>query len=224
MATKFLRVGYQQLNSNSATPIKGTSESAASDIINPKRFLVKPGRNIVPTGFRIAFPDGYEAEIMSRSGMSAKGMLGYSANYTEISCAAVDKYPIVKRDIIHRFVDWIVGRNEEKIIHSLRYRYKKSLLSDERYVDWDSSKRFNADVITGKIDPDYRGEVGVIINSNEHDPFWIEAGERIAQITFIRVEKPVWCKMKELPASERDSGGFGSTGTKTIGSINDFKK
>ena len=71
--------------------------------------------------------------------------------------------------------------------------------------------RFNADVLVGKIDSDYRGEVGVIIKSDDDREFVIKAGTRIAQMTFYNVPETVLTEVEELTETERE-GGFGSTG------------
>ncbi|MBI9100536.1 MAG: dUTP diphosphatase [Spirochaetaceae bacterium] len=64
----------------------------------------------------------------------------------------------------------------------------------------------------GTIDSDYRGEVKVIlINLGEND-FSIKPGDRIAQMIFAPVTTAEFVIEGELEASERDSGGFGSTG------------
>lgn len=75
-----------------------------------------------------------------------------------------------------------------------------------------STKRFDCDVIQGKIDSDYRGSVGVIVH-NRDQRFLIKAGTRIAQMTFHKVETVQWEEAEELSETNRD-GGFGSTGTK----------
>lgn len=78
----------------------------------------------------------------------------------------------------------------------------------------DKSERFDADVLTGKIDPDYRGEVGVIIRNNEPTkPFLIQKGTRIAQMTFYHTYPfDDFEIVDELSETERGDGGFGHTG------------
>jgi dUTP pyrophosphatase len=65
----------------------------------------------------------------------------------------------------------------------------------------------------GLIDAGYRGEVRVLLlNTDKHAAFEIQAGDRIAQLVIVEVPdvEPVW--VDELPASERGEGGFGSSG------------
>lgn len=65
----------------------------------------------------------------------------------------------------------------------------------------------------GTIDADYRGEVGVILINHGTVPFVVERGMRIAQMVVAPVNTVAWQEVPDLEASERGSGGFGSTGT-----------
>ncbi len=64
----------------------------------------------------------------------------------------------------------------------------------------------------GTIDPDFRGEVHVILTNLGREPFVVKRGERIAQMVFARFERVEIAEQVELSASERGDGGFGSTG------------
>jgi dUTP pyrophosphatase len=66
----------------------------------------------------------------------------------------------------------------------------------------------------GTIDADYRGEIGVILINLSTEDFIIENGERIAQLVIAQHERAEWVEVEELNATDRGSGGFGSTGTK----------
>lgn len=75
-------------------------------------------------------------------------------------------------------------------------------------------RRFDADVLIGKIDPDYRGEVGVIIRNNDTAyPFMVAKGTRIAQMSFYQVA-PIngFDVVDELSVTNRGDGGFGHSG------------
>ena len=65
----------------------------------------------------------------------------------------------------------------------------------------------------GTIDPDYRGEVGVIVINHGDEIFTVTRGMRIAQMVVAPVTQAVWDEVSELPETERGAGGFGSTGT-----------
>lgn len=65
----------------------------------------------------------------------------------------------------------------------------------------------------GTIDPDFRGEVGIILQNNGKKNYTISRGDKIAQAIFHNVEVPCFIE-RELTETERGDGGFGSTGEK----------
>ncbi len=71
--------------------------------------------------------------------------------------------------------------------------------------------RLDADVIPGKVDSDYRGGIGVIINSHEPADFKIPAKTPIAQLTLYRGEDADFIETDTLTPTERGEGGFGHT-------------
>ena len=64
----------------------------------------------------------------------------------------------------------------------------------------------------GLCDPDYRGEIKVILINLSNEPFVVNPGERIAQLVIRRYEKVEWAEVTVLDETERGEGGFGSTG------------
>ncbi len=64
----------------------------------------------------------------------------------------------------------------------------------------------------GTIDSDYRGEVQVALINLGPEPVVITHGMRVAQLIIAPVARVVVREVLELDATERGSGGFGSTG------------
>ena len=64
----------------------------------------------------------------------------------------------------------------------------------------------------GTIDPDYTGEIKVILINLSNEKFVVNPGERIAQMVISKYEKIEWKEVAELAPTERGEGGFGSTG------------
>ena len=70
----------------------------------------------------------------------------------------------------------------------------------------------------GTVDEDYRGGLGVILINHGFEGFWIEIGDRIAQIvvapvvraSFEFASEEEW----EAASTARGAGGYGSTGVK----------
>ena len=66
----------------------------------------------------------------------------------------------------------------------------------------------------GTIDPDYRGEIKVILVNLSDVPFTLEPGERIAQMVIAHFEHISWNEVETLTETARGEGGFGHTGVK----------
>lgn len=133
------------LPSYETTGAAGADIAAAVPVDGP--ILLTPGaRTLVPTGFCLALPTGYEAQIRPRSGLAFK--------------------------------------------HAVTV--------------------LNA---PGTIDADYRGEVKVLLVNLGAAPFEVTRGMRIAQMVIAPVTQATFTLVKDLTATERGAGGFGSTGS-----------
>ena len=72
--------------------------------------------------------------------------------------------------------------------------------------------RHDADSLFGTIDTDYRGEIKMIVNSHEEEPFFLADGQRIAQLVISPVFTGSVEIVDDLDNTERGEGGFNSTG------------
>ena len=66
----------------------------------------------------------------------------------------------------------------------------------------------------GICDEDYTGEYMVALHNDSPEMQVVEAGERIAQMTFEPYYSANFVEVESLDETERGTGGFGSTGTK----------
>lgn len=64
----------------------------------------------------------------------------------------------------------------------------------------------------GTIDSDYRGEIKVILINLSTETQVIHPGDRIAQLVIQKVEKVQWQSVESISGTQRNEGGFGSTG------------
>ncbi|MBI4550978.1 MAG: dUTP diphosphatase [Candidatus Latescibacteria bacterium] len=64
----------------------------------------------------------------------------------------------------------------------------------------------------GTIDPDYRGEVGVILFNFGTSPYTVHDGDRIAQLVITPVPRVHLIVVERLDETTRGDGGFGHTG------------
>jgi dUTP pyrophosphatase len=66
----------------------------------------------------------------------------------------------------------------------------------------------------GLIDAGYRGDIDVIAhNTDLREPVRLAAGDRVAQLVLVRLAELEPRVVQELPPSDRNEGGFGSTGS-----------
>lgn len=185
-----MELKIKKLKENAVIPTKATPQSIGYDLYVPEDVVIEKERQVIPLGFALELPEGIEAKIEPRSGFSSKGIEGYRVKTDLCDILAVNLLAQTIKD----------GETERE----------KPL-----WQRIDKTERFNADALVGKIDPDYRGEVGVIIRNNEPDKsFLIPAGTRIAQMTFYPVAQfpNGFNVVDELSDTARSDGGFGSTG------------
>ncbi|MDE2781832.1 MAG: dUTP diphosphatase [Gemmatimonadota bacterium] len=64
----------------------------------------------------------------------------------------------------------------------------------------------------GTIDPDYRGELKILVQNLGTETVEIRRGDRIAQLVFSRFVAPDVRETGEVTSTERGREGFGSTG------------
>jgi dUTP pyrophosphatase len=67
--------------------------------------------------------------------------------------------------------------------------------------------------LAGVIDPGYRGELKVVLINLGKSSFRINAGDRIAQVRIVKRVEAEFTEADSVSSTERDAGGFGSTGT-----------
>lgn len=67
--------------------------------------------------------------------------------------------------------------------------------------------------LVGLIDSDYQGPIMVSLWNRSNEAYRIEPMERIAQLAIIAVHQVQLRTVDSFEASERGTGGFGSTGT-----------
>ena len=62
----------------------------------------------------------------------------------------------------------------------------------------------------GVIDPDYTGEIKVLLINNSKHYYQVKEGEPIAQLILKKASMPILKQIKELPTTERGDRGCGS--------------
>ena len=71
--------------------------------------------------------------------------------------------------------------------------------------------KYGLTVEGGVVDPDYWGNIGVLLRNHSDQAQILEQGEAIAQVIMEKAAMPVVVEMKMAKNTERGTGGFGST-------------
>jgi len=65
----------------------------------------------------------------------------------------------------------------------------------------------------GTIDSDYRGEIMVILYNASDKRYFVNTGDKVAQMILAKYERICFREVESLEETRRGIGGFGSTGT-----------
>lgn len=143
-------LSIKKLDARAIVPAYQSGQAAGLDLAaclpEGQNVTIAPGRiALIPCGFAMSIPPGFEAQVRPRSGLATK--LGVT----------VPNAP-------------------------------------------------------GTIDSDYRGEVKVALINLGPEPYAVTHGARIAQLVVAPVARAEVRVVEQLDATERGTGGFGSTG------------
>ena len=137
-----LETYFQKLSEKAISPHQATPGSVGYDLFTPVDFLIQPKeQKTVFIDLAIMPPEGYYAQLMSKSGLT--------------------------------------------VLYEL-------------------------EVKAGVIDPDFTGNIGVVLKNNSDQPIERVAGEQIAQLLFIKVATPILIQVTSLAKTERGEYGFGA--------------
>ena len=69
---------------------------------------------------------------------------------------------------------------------------------------------YELEVKTGVIDPNFTGNIGIVLENNSDQPIECVAGEQIAQLLFIKVATPILVQVTNLAKTKWGEYGFGA--------------
>ena len=137
-----LETSFQKLSEKAISPHQATPGSVGYDLFTPIDFQIQPKeQKTVFIDLAITPPEGYYAQLMSKSGLT--------------------------------------------VLYEL-------------------------EVKAGVIDPDFTGNIGVVLKNNSDQPIERLVGEQIAQLLFIKVATPTLVQVTSLAKTERGEYGFGA--------------
>ena len=137
-----LETYFQKLSEKAISPHQATPGSVGYDLFTPIDLLIQPKeQRTVFIDLAIVPPEGYYAQLMSKSGLT--------------------------------------------VLYEL-------------------------EVKAGVIDPDFTGNIGVVLKNNSDQPIECLVGEQIAQLLFVKVATPILIQVTSLARTEWGEYGFGA--------------
>ena len=107
-------------------------------------------------------------------------------------------------------VDFLIEPNEQKTVF-----IDLAVMPPEGYYTQLMSKSgltvlYELEVKAWVIDPDFTGNIGVVLKNNSDQLIECVVGEQIAQLLFIKVATPILVQVTSLVKTERGEYGFGA--------------
>ena len=141
-----LETFFQKLSGAAISPRQATPGSVGYDIFTPIDLIIQPyEQKLIFTDLALTPPDGYYAQLMSKSGLMVT---------------------------------------------------------------------YELEVKAGVIDPDYVGNIGVVLKNHSNKLIKRAKGEPITQILFIKIATPSFVQVPVLTRTQRGKHGFGAHSAK----------
>ena len=148
--------------------------------------------------------------------------------YATLFSAGMDLRAYIPSEFVPSDDSGIIYPEDEKFIPITLLPFERKMIHTEIYIQlpngYESQIRPRSGLaikhgITvintpGTIDPDFIGEVCVLLVNLSQEPFYINHGDRIAQMIINKFENCEWDEVDILTPTERGEGGFSSTGIK----------
>ena len=110
---------------------------AGMDIVSPKEYTINPGETIIiPTGIKVAIPDGYAILIQPRSGMSVKTKLRIANTPGLIDSGYRDEIGVIIENIEPPFkdIDYEFDDNGEIHIKSILHGQSYTIAEGQKFA------------------------------------------------------------------------------------------
>lgn len=176
-------IGFKRLNDGATIPTRAHPTDSGFDLYASEDVIIEPGETaVVPTGIAVDLPEGYEAQVRPRSGVTSKTklrvQLGTIDNgYTGEIGVIVDNTAFPEMELSTEYTDYTyLVKNKEWALFT--------------------------------IDGDY----GEGANDRTEYTYLIRKGDRIAQLVVQQLPQVEAIEVTDIGDTERGSKGYGSSG------------
>ena len=188
---------YLQLGENGKEPLYATEGSAGCDVFAACDAAILPGETaVVPLNIYLALPEGYEAQIRPRSGLSLKTSLRTANAPGTIDSDYRDEIGVILENTFDD--NWLFTQMKKNsdIWQKLKKEYTRISLAEYLQI------------------PEYpSGDIWVDEKGYPYGTVFLKKGERIAQMVIAEVKSVHFIQHGSVGKIGQDrGGGFGHTG------------
>lgn len=204
--TKGLRdipVKIKRLHPNAIIPKYATELAAGFDLVATEDVIIAPGETkLIPLGFAVQIPEGFEMQIRPRSGVTLKTKLRVGNSPGTIDADFRGEVKVIVDNI---------AQLDYEVDEIIDYDYEEGSYSNGYEM---SVIRHNALHTTDNTGYTPQGNV-LTEDSVPVGTYIIRKGDRIAQGVIAPVYRAEFIEVDSLDETERGAGGIGHTGVNT---------
>lgn len=192
-----MKVKIKKLNENAVIPTKAHPTDAGFDLVATSRVFDKEGNVTYGTGLAFEIPEGYAGLLFPRSSISKKDLM------LSNGVGVIDSH--FRGEVMAKFKPALVVANRPECggIGEV-----DGELTEEDYHGSDETEWDTQEVTFHGRDESYPDNFG----GEVYPPRMYEVGDRIAQLVIMPVPGFEFEEAEELSATDRGTGGYGSTG------------
>lgn len=195
-----LKIPYSVTETKTSPPLYASPLAAGCDLRCSADIVLRPGETIlIPTDIAIALPEGYEAQIRPRSGLSLKTSLRLANSPGTIDADYRDTIGLIAENTFDygALLSRLMWDNE--MLTMLNTEYRRTTIAEV----------VNHDLPAAMAD----WPVWLDAKNNPYGTLYFDTGERIAQMVIAKIEQAAFYKVADVKQIGADrGGGFGSTG------------
>ena len=126
-----------EIDNEANLPTYARDGDAGMDIVSPKEYTINPGETIIiPTGIKVAIPEGYALLIQPRSGMSVKSKLRIANTPGLIDSGYRDEIGVIVENIEPPFkdIDYDFDENGQIQIKSILHGQSYTIAEGQKFA------------------------------------------------------------------------------------------
>lgn len=204
---------YIKLEKGGQTPVYASPQAAGCDLYAAKDLVIRPGDTVIaPLGITIALPEGTEAQIRPRSGLSLRTELRLPNSPGTVDADYRNPVGVLLQNTFNpALLPDIIAKNPD-LIDTLNRHYRAVTLQNWLLEKEPMSKRLSA-VTDDAWEACLNTTIFLDELDNPYGTIYIKKGDRIAQMIISRHLRARFVEHSDPSSVGYDrGGGFGSTG------------